>query len=369
MRVPFLELKKTYMELEEEIDSAVKGVFESGWYILGENVRRFEEEFAAYCGCKYCIGVGSGMDALMLLLKAYGIGPGDEVVVPANTYIATALAVSNLGATPVLVEPDPRTYNIDPSRIEPAITSKTRAVLAVHLYGQTADMERIQGICQEYDLRLLEDAAQAHGATHDGVKAGALGEGAGFSFYPGKNLGAYGDAGAVTTSDPHVAEYIRMARDYGSEKKYYNRIKGVNSRLDELQAAILRVKLRHLEGWNRRRSEIARFYLDSLRSQGDELILPQVAEGNSHVWHLFTVRSSRRNALQAHLEGKGIGTLIHYPVPLYDQDAYRELNHLRDNYPISNSIAEQILSLPMGPHLSEEEAGYVSEVINEFFSE
>lgn len=366
MEILFLDLKRAYQELEEEIDSAVKGVLKGGWYILGENVRCFEEEFAAYCGCKYCIGVGSGMDALELLLKAHGIGPGDEVIVPANTYIATALAVSNVRANPVLVEPDQRTCNIDPSKIEEAITSKTRAVLAVHLYGQTAEMNKIQKICQTHALKLFEDASQAHGASHYGVKAGALGDAAGFSFYPGKNLGAYGDGGAVTTNDPDVSEYIRMARDYGSEKKYYNRIKGVNSRLDELQAAILRVKLRHLDKWNSRRSEIVRFYFDSLKPQGEELVLPYVGDGNSHVWHLFTVRSTRRNELQAYLQDKGVGTLIHYPIPLYSQVAYSELNHLKDNYPISNGIAEQILSLPMGPHLSKEKAEYVCESVNSF---
>jgi len=365
MKIPFLDLKKTYLELKEEIDCAVGDVLKGGWYILGENVRCFEEEFAVFCGCRYCVGVGSGMDALELLLKAHGVGPGSEVIVPANTYIATALAVSNVGAKPVLVEPDEKTCNIDPSRIEAVITSKTSAVLAVHLYGQTAEMNKIREICQEHSLKFFEDAAQAHGATHFGIKAGALGDAAGFSFYPGKNLGAFGDAGAVTTNDPEVAEYVRMARDYGSQKKYYNSIKGVNSRLDEIQATVLRVKLRHLDEWNRRRSEIACFYLDKLKPFGAELVLPEIGEGNGHVWHLFTVRSSRRNELQAYLEGKGIGTLIHYPVPLYSQAAYKEMNHLSNNYPISNAIAEQTLSLPMGPHLSKKEAAYVCEAVTE----
>jgi len=366
MKVPFLDLKVTYLELADEIDSAIKSVLEGGWYILGENVRCFEEEFAAYCGCRYCVGVGSGMDALELLLKAHGVGPGSEVIVPANTYIATALAVSNVGAKPVLVEPDEKTCNIDPSKIEVVITSKTSAVLAVHLYGQPADMNKIREICQRHGLRLFEDAAQAHGATHFGIKAGALGDAAGFSFYPGKNLGAFGDGGAVITNDPEVAEYIRMARDYGSEKKYYNSIKGVNSRLDEVQAAVLRVKLRHLDEWNRRRSETASFYLDNLKPQGEELVLPAIGEENGHVWHLFTVRSTRRDALRAHLERKGVGTLIHYPVPLYSQAAYGEMNHLKENYPISNAISERILSLPIGPHLSKEASEYVCAVVNLF---
>ena len=367
MKIPFLDLKETYLEIKDEIDTAVEGVLKGGWYILGENVRRFEEEFAAYCGCRYCVGVGSGMGALELLLKAYGVGPGSEVIVPANTYIATALAVSNMGAKPVLVEPDEKTCNIDPSKIEEVITSKTSAVLAVHLYGQPADMNKIRVICQTHGLKLFEDAAQAHGATHFGIKAGGLGDAAGFSFYPGKNLGAFGDAGAVITDDPEVAEYIRMARDYGSEKKYYNRIKGVNSRLDELQASILRVKLRHLDEWNRRRSEVARFYLDKLEVRDEELILPHVGEGNKHVWHLFTVRSTRRDQLRAFLEKRGVGTLIHYPVPLYSQVAYKEMNHLKENYPISNAISERILSLPIGPHLSKEASEYVCAVINSFF--
>jgi len=367
MQVPFLDLREAYLELKDEIDAALNGVLKGGWYILGENVTRFEEEFAAYCGCRYCVGVGSGMDALELLLKAHGIGPEDEVVVPANTYIATALAVSHVGATPVLVEPDPRTCNVDPFRIESVITSKTRAVMAVHLYGQTADMTRIREICRKSDLKLFEDAAQAHGAMHCGAKAGALGDGAGFSFYPGKNLGAFGDAGAVLTDDREVAEYLRIARNYGSEKKYYNAVKGMNSRLDEIQAAILRVKLRHLDQWNQGRSEIARLYLERLEGRDEELVLPYVGEGNQHVWHLFTVRSTRRAEFRAYLENRGIGTLIHYPVPLYRQGAYEELKHLSRHYPVSTAISEQTLSLPMGPHLSKEAVVYVCEEVNRFF--
>ena len=369
MNIPFLDLKETYLELEGDIDAALKSVLARGWYILGENVRCFEEEFADYCGCSHCIGVGSGMDALELLLKACGIGPEDDVIVPANTYIATVLAVSRVGARPILVEPDPNTCNLDPLRIKPALTPHTRAVLAVHLYGQTADMTRIREICQKYGLLLLEDAAQAHGATHRGIKAGALGDGAGFSFYPGKNLGAFGDGGAVVTNNRDVAEYVRVARNYGSEKKYYNAIKGVNSRLDEVQAAVLRVKLRHLDQWNQRRSEMAALYLERLNDQDGELTLPHVEEGNQHVWHLFTVRSPRRDELRAYLEKKGIHTLIHYPVPLYKQDAYNEFLHLAGHYPISTAISKQILSLPMGPHLSTEAALYVCEHVNQFFKQ
>ena len=367
MDVPFLDLKAAYRESAREIDAAVKRVLEGGWYILGEHVNRFENAFAAYCGCRYAIGVGSGMDALVLLLKSVGIGPGNDVILPANTYIATALAVSKVGARPVLVEPDPGTCNLDASRIEPVLTLNTRAVLAVHLYGQTANMVRIRDICQRHGLLLLEDAAQAHGAMHHGIKAGALGDGAGFSFYPGKNLGAFGDGGAVTTDDPDIAQYVRIARNYGSEEKYYNAVKGINSRLDELQAAILLVKLKYLDQWNQRRSETAHTYLNGLQPRGRELVLPQVGEGNRHIWHLFTIRSTRRNELCDYLEKRGIGTLIHYPVPLYRQRAYTELNTLADRYPISNALSEQILSLPMHPHLSKEAVQYVCDEVNRFF--
>jgi dTDP-4-amino-4,6-dideoxygalactose transaminase len=369
MNVLFIDLKQTYLELETEIDAAVKGVMRGGWYILGENVERFENEFAKYCGCKFCVGVASGLDALELLLMANGVGPGDDVIVPANTYMATLLAVSNVGATPVLVEPDPSTCNMDPLKIENALTSKSKAVLAVHLYGQTADMRCIREICQNYNIKLFEDAAQAHGALHYGVKAGALGDSAGFSFYPGKNLGAFGDAGAVTTNDPDIADYIRTARNYGSEKKYYNSIKGVNSRLDEIQAAILRVKLKHLDQWNNRRAQVAGHYLSTITDHGKELMLPVTGEGNTHVWHLFTVQSNRRDELNSYLNKKGIGTLIHYPVPPYRQVAYKELIRLKDNYPISDAISQRILSLPMGPHLTKQQIKYVCETANAFFKQ
>lgn len=369
MKVPFLDLKQTYLEIEDEIDTAVKGVLNEGWYILGENVERFEEDFAAYCGCKYCVGVASGLDALVLLLRAHDIGSGDDIIVPANTYIATLLAVSNTGANPVLVEPNPSTCNIDPMKIEDALTSKTKAVLAVHLYGQAADMRRIKKICRKHNLKLFEDASQAHGALHNGVTAGALGDAAGFSFYPGKNLGAYGDGGAVTTDDADVADYLRMLRNYGSEKKYYNLIKGVNSRLDEIQAAILRVKLKYLNEWNSRRATIARRYLDTINPQDERLILPVTGEGNVHVWHVFTIQSNQRDALNVYLHKNGIHTLIHYPVPPYSQTAYSELIHLKHNYPISNAISDRILSLPMGPHLSIDQADYVGKAINAFFKQ
>ena len=367
MHVPFLDLKQTYLEIEEEIDAAVKGVLNGGWYILGENVERFEQEFAAYCGSKYCVGVASGLDALQLLLKAHDIGPGDDVIVPANTYVATILAISNIGANPVLVDPDPLTYNIDPLKIEAALTRRTRAVLAVHLYGQTAAMRRIGTICRKNDIKLFEDAAQAHGASHHGSKAGALGDAAGFSFYPGKNLGAFGDGGAVTTNDNSVAEYVRTARNYGSKKKYYNSIKGINSRLDEIHAAVLRVKLKYLDAWNQRRTLVARRYLEALKPHGGELVLPVVEADNIHAWHLFVVQTRRRDELSTYLHQRKIGTLIHYPVPAYRQAAYNELNHLKDNFPVSNTLSQNILSLPMGPHLTNEQADHVCDAINAFF--
>lgn len=369
MKVPFLNLAATYQELQTEIDKALTQVLADGWYILGKNVLLFEKEFAKYCGTKYCIGVGNGMDALELILRAYGIGPGDEVIVPANTYIATVLVVNLVGATPVLVEPDLRFYNIDPARIESAITKKTKAVMAVHLYGQCADMKRIKTVCRNHRLKLIEDAAQAQGATHFGKKAGALGDAAGFSFYPGKNLGAYGDAGAVTTNDARVAKYIRIARNYGSKVKYHNLMKGFNTRLDETQASVLRVKLKHLDRWNRRRYKIASYYLRHLNpGKNSSFILPQTADGNIHIWHVFPVMTKKRDKFVKYLTSKGIGTVIHYPIPYYQQPAYRELNALKDSFPRSNRIAKEIVSLPIGPHLKETEMEYVVKITNAFIN-
>jgi len=367
MNVEFLELKSTYFELKSEIDRAVVGVLESGRYILGENVESFEKEFARYCGSKYCVSVGSGLSALELILKAYGIGPGDEVIVPSNTYIATVLAVSNAGATPVFVEPDKNTYNIDPSGIESNITKNTKALIAVHLYGQTADIEKIKPICKSHGLKLIEDAAQAHGAEHRAVKAGSLGDAAGFSFYPSKNLGAFGDGGAVTTGDESVAGFIRLAANYGSDKKYYNPIKGVNSRLDEVQAAVLRVKLKYLDKWNAQRAELARYYMEHLNPRNNkDFIKPHCGSGNKHVWHLFVVRTSKRRELIAHLDKHSIGYLIHYPVPPYQQGAYKELSHLNERFCLTSKLSDQILSLPMGIHLTEEHLDYTCRVINDF---
>lgn len=364
-KIPFLDMKSPYREIKEELDAAYQRVMESGWYILGEEVEAFEREFAAYCGVKHCIGVGNGLEALHLILRAYGIGEGDEVIVPSNTYIATWLAVSYAGATPIPVEPDPRTYNLDPERVESAVTSRTRAILPVHLYGQPADMGPLMALADRTNLKLIEDAAQAQGACYMERKAGNLGHAAGFSFYPGKNLGAQGDAGAVTTNDDALADQVRTLRNYGSKVKYYNEVKGYNSRLDEMQAAFLRVKLHHLDEWNRRRNAIASFYLDSL-ADIPGLILPYVPEGVEPIWHIFLVRHPNRDELQKHLANYGIGTLIHYPVPPHLSGAYADLGIEKGTLPLAESIASTVLSLPMGPHLSVEEAESVVRAIREF---
>ena len=347
--VPFLELGQTYLEIKDELDAAYQRVMNSGWYILGEEVKAFEQEFAAYCGTKHCVGVGNGLEALQLVLRGYGIGPGDEVIVPANTYIATWLAVSNAGAKTVPVEPDQGTYNINPRRIEAAITPRTKAILPVHLYGQPADMGPINDIAQRHGLRVVEDAAQAHGARYRDRRVGSLADAAGWSFYPTKNLGAYGDAGAVTTDDDELAEKVRLLRNYGSKTKYYNEEKGINSRLDELQAALLRVRLKHLDEWNSRRTRIAGKYLEELRET--ELMLPAVCAGACPVWHLFVVRSRHREELQAYLKSRGVHTLVHYPVPPHLQKAYPELALPAGSLPITEAIHREVLSMPMGAHL------------------
>lgn len=356
IEVPFLDLRETYLEIRDELDAAYRRVMDSGWYILGAEVEAFEQEFAGYCGAKHCVGVGNGLEALQLILHSYGIGPGDEVIVPSNTYIATWLAVSNAGATVVPVEPDPTTFNLDPLRIEEAITSKTRAILPVHLYGQPADMDPINDIARRHSLKVIEDAAQAHGAKYRNRRAGSLGDAAGWSFYPTKNLGAYGDAGAVTTDDDDLAARIRLLRNYGSKSKYYNEERGINSRLDELQAALLRVRLKYLDEWNGRRQQIAAKYLEQLN--GCEVKLPSVLEGAVPVWHLFVILSGCRDELQRHLKEQGVQTLVHYPVAPHKQSAYRGVE-LKGEYPISERIHREVLSLPIGPHLNEEEVNRV----------
>lgn len=351
MNVPFLDLRAAYLELKPEIDEAIARVLDSGWYILGQEVEAFEEEFAAYCDSKYAVGVANGFDALHLALLAMGVEKGDEVIVPSNTYIATWLAVSQCGAVPVPVEPDERTYNIDPARIEAAITQRTRVILPVHLYGQPADIDSILAVASKYGLRVLEDAAQAHGARYKNKRVGGHGDAVAWSFYPGKNLGALGDGGAVTTDDPEVADRIRVLRNYGSRVKYVNEAKGVNSRLDPIQAAVLRVKLIHLDEWNSRRKALASFYLSHLQSCVGLPFVPKWAEP---AWHLFVVRSKDRDALQKQLSNSGIGTLIHYPIPPHLQEAYKNLGYQPGDFPIAESMAQEVLSLPIGPHLQSE---------------
>jgi dTDP-4-amino-4,6-dideoxygalactose transaminase len=351
-RIPFLDLKAPYGELREEIDAAYRRVMESGWFILGAEVEAFESEFASYCGARHCVGVANGLDALHLALRAWGIGAGHEVIVPSNTYIATWLAVTHAGATPVPVEPVEATFNLDPERIEAAITPKTRAIIAVHLYGQPAAMDPILTVATRHGLRVLEDAAQAHGARYRGRPTGTLGDAAAFSFYPGKNLGALGDGGAVTTNDADLAQHLRRLRNYGSAVKYVNDLKGFNSRLDELQAALLRVKLRHLDEWNERRRAVARWYLAELPRRCPEFGLPQVPEWADPCWHLFVVRTQLRTATQEILREKGAETLIHYPIPPHLQQAYAHLGIPRGSLPIAEQLANQVISLPMGPHLA-----------------
>ena len=316
MKVPFLELKSTYVELKEEFDAAYHRVMDSGWYLLGNELHAFESEFAEYCEAKYCIGVANGLDALHLIVRALGIGAGDEVILPSNTFIATWLAVSYAGATPVPVEPDPLTYNLDPARIEAAITLRTKAIMPVHLYGQPADMDPINEIAGRHGLKVIEDSAQAQGARYKGRRTGSLGDAAGHSFYPGKNLGAFADAGAVTTNDPNLADRLRTLRNYGSTQKYHYDAQGINSRMDELQAAFLRIKLRRLDEWNARRVEIAAIYDSQLLTLNSQLVLPYVPAWVEPSWHLFAIRHPRRDDLQKHFADQGIQTIIHYPIHL-----------------------------------------------------
>jgi dTDP-4-amino-4,6-dideoxygalactose transaminase len=365
LNVQFLDLKSTNLRLKDEYSEALNRVLDSGWLVLGKETEAFESEFSAYCESDYCIGVGNGLDALHLILRAYGIGEGDEVIVPSNTYIATWLAVSYAGAKPVPVESDEQTYNINLDLIEAAINQNTKAIIAVHLYGQCADMDPIMAIAEKHGLKVIEDAAQAHGARYKGRKAGSLGHAAGLSFYPGKNLGALGDGGAVTTNDARLAEKVRMLRNYGSEKKYHNSVKGYNSRLDEIQAAFLRVKLPHLDEDIARREEIAALYNKELNGVLN-LTLPDVPEWSSPAWHLYVVRSSKRQLLQQHLKSKGVESMIHYPIPPHLQPAYSEYRFMDREYLITDVISREVLSLPMGPHLNPEQCDIVIRAIKSF---
>ncbi|AKC83299.1 aminotransferase [Verrucomicrobia bacterium IMCC26134] len=363
-----LDLKEINRHHRAELLSAFTRVLDSGWYVLGAEVEAFEREFAVWCGADHCVGVGNGLDALTLIFKAYlqqgFMVEGDEVIVPANTYIASILALSAVHLRPVLVEPDAGTFNLDPARIEAAITPRTRAILAVHLYGRAADMSRIMEIARRHRLKVVEDCAQAHGAKHAGQPVGAWGDAAGFSFYPTKNLGALGDAGAVTTSDPSLARMVRALRNYGSEKKYHNLYQGVNSRLDELQAALLRVRLPSLAAENARRREVAASYLAAIRNP--RVRLPAMpAEAEAHVWHLFVVRCAERDRLQAYLATQGVQTMVHYPIPPHRQEAYSG-GELAGDWPITEAIHAEVLSLPMGPHLADAEVNRVIMAVNEW---
>ncbi len=358
--IPFLSLKDVNNRFRDEIGSRLRAILDRGWYLQGEENERFARDFAAYCGTSGAVGVANGLDALNLIIRAYGFGPGDEIIVPANTFIATILAISENGCTPVLVEPDIETYCIDPDKIEAAITPRTKAVMVVHLYGQAVPMEKIWALQKKYGFKIIEDAAQAHGAIYKGRRTGNLGDAAGFSFYPGKNLGALGDAGGVTSNDAALIEKVKALGNYGSDRKYHHIYKGVNSRLDEIQAAILDVKLKHLDADNARRREIAKFYRENITNP--RIVLPQVYDELAHVWHLFVIRCDDRDGLARHLKERGIETNIHYPTPPHRQGAYAEWAD--QLYPVTEKIHREVLSLPIGPTLTDGEAARVAEAVN-----
>lgn len=370
--IKFLDLQKVNLQYQKEIEDNLIRTFRSGWYILGNEVEEFEEKFSSFCGVKHTIGVANGLDALVLIIRAYkelGImKDDDEVIVPANTYIASILAVSHNNLKPIFAEPDINTFNIDAKKIEKLITNKTKAIMTVHLYGRVANIDEINKIAKKYNLKLIEDSAQAHGAIYNGKRTGNLGDAAGFSFYPGKNLGAVGDGGAITTNNEELATVIRSLRNYGSKEKYYNNLKGYNSRLDEIQAAVLTVKLKYLDNENQKRREIAQYYCDKINNE--KIILPNnlfnnsIAESVDHVWHLFVVRAEERNQLQKYLLDKGIQTVIHYPVPPHKQLAYKENNSL--SLPIADKIHNEVLSLPISPTLNTKEVEYIVRIINSF---
>ncbi|GAB1465101.1 DegT/DnrJ/EryC1/StrS family aminotransferase [Aliarcobacter cryaerophilus] len=364
--IPFLDLKGLNAQYRSELIEACTRVIDSGWYIQGNELKEFEKEFASYCGTKYAIGVANGLDALILILRAYKelcfMKDGDEVIVPSNTYIASILAISQNNLVPVLVEPDINTYLLNPSKIEEKITSKTKAILPVHLYGQTCEMDKINEIAKKYNLKVIEDSAQSHGAYFKDKRSGNLGDASGFSFYPGKNLGALGDGGAVTTNDEELANTIKALGNYGSHKKYENLYKGVNSRLDEMQAAMLRVKLKYLDEESNKRREIANYYLENIKN--NKLILPTVRTEDNHVWHLFVIRFSKRDELQKYLLDNGIQTLIHYPIPPHKQDAYKEWNN--ESYPVSEQIHDEVMSFPISGVQSFEDTKKIIRKINEF---
>jgi dTDP-4-amino-4,6-dideoxygalactose transaminase len=366
MTIPFLSFDSTNQQIRADMMAAFAEVFDSKWYILGKTVERFEAEYAAFNQVGHCVGVSNGLDALHLCLKALGIGPGDEVIVPSNTYIATVLAVSYVGATPIFVEPDAATFNIDPALIAAAITPRTKAIMPVHLYGQCCEMGPIMDVAAQYGLHVVEDNAQSQGAGFNGQLAGSFGIANGTSFYPGKNLGALGDAGAVTTADADMARQIKVLRNYGSQKKYYNEVVGHNMRLDELQAAFLSVKLQYLAQWTAERQQIADWYNHALLGMGD-VVTPQVAPGATHVYHLYVIRTAHRNALQQYMEQNGIGTLIHYPIPPHLQQAYQHLGYRKGDFPLAESMADTCLSLPIFPGLQQAQVQTIASVMHSFF--
>lgn len=364
--ISFLDLKELNSTMRDELKEACSRVIDSGWYISGKELESFELEFAKYCGVKHCIGVANGLDALSLVLRAWKelglVKDGDEVIVPANTYIASILAISGNGLKPILVEPDPSTFNLNPALIESSISKRTKVILPVHLYGQLCDMSSIIDIAQKYNLLVLEDSAQSHGASINGKKAGDWGNASGFSFYPGKNLGALGDAGGITTNEDELAEVLKYLRNYGSKEKYKNLYLGVNSRLDEMQAAILKVKLKYLDAHTNERRKVAHRYLEGISNPF--IKLPEWKNEEQHVWHLFVVRTKHRDAFQTYLSEKGIQTLIHYPIPPHQQEAYKELNSIR--LPLTEAIHKEVLSLPMGATINNEEVDAVIAAINSF---
>lgn len=359
-QIPFLDLRAGYLALQADIDAAVARVLDSGYYILGSEVSAFETAYAAYCGAAHCVGVANGLDALCLSLRALDIKAGDEVIVPSHTFVATWLAVSAVGATPVPVEPDLRTYNIDPTHLEAAVSGRTRAIIAVHLYGQPADLDPLLAAARKYGVALIEDAAQAHGASYKGRRIGAHGDVVCWSFYPGKNLGALGDGGAVTTDRADIAERVRTIGNYGSRKKYVNEVIGANSRLDPLQAAILGVKLKHLDAWNEARCRISDRYSGGLQG----VVLPHVPGWADPVWHLYVIRHPQRNALMAKLAEEGIATLIHYPIAPHQQEAYAQMGYARGSFPLAEKFADELLSLPIGPQMPERDQDRVIETVN-----
>lgn len=364
MNVPFVSFLPLEQELDQELRAAFERVYSRSWYINGQEDSTFEKAFAAFCGTEYCVGTGNGLDALMLALKTLGVHEGDEVIVPSNTYIATALAVTYVGATPVLVEPDIRTYDIDPSKIEAVITDKTKAIMPVHLYGQPCDMDPIFALAEKYNLYIVEDCAQAHGATYKGKKVGSFGDAAGFSFYPGKNLGALGDAGAVVTNNRDLAEKVRALGNYGSDYKYHHIYKGNNSRLDEMQAAFLSAKLPYLDRMNEERRRIASIYLEGITNP--DIILPYVKPDVIPVWHIFVVRCKRRDELENYLREKNIGTNKHYPIPIHLQECYKDQGYQQGDYPIAEEISATELSLPMYYGITDDQVRYVIDALNHF---